>query len=83
MRTIQFSEARTRLADLLRDVERGETVAIARAGRTVARLVPAPAFSQSECERAVDRFLERRARWAPTGMSSDEVLPLRHEGHRV
>ena len=83
MHEIEATEAKTRLAQLLRDVERGETVAITRHGKTIAHLVPAQAREQADREAAVDRFLERRAGWAPTGMSRAEILAARHEGHRV
>jgi len=38
---VNVHEAKTHLSRLLEDVERGEDVVIARAGRPVARLVPA------------------------------------------
>ena len=41
MRKVNVQEAKTHLSRLLADVERGEAIAIARAGRVVARLVPA------------------------------------------
>ena len=41
MREIQASEAKTHLASLLDEVERGETLVITRHGRAMARLVPA------------------------------------------
>ena len=41
MREIQVTEAKARLAELLRVVEHGETVAITRHGKPVAHLVPA------------------------------------------
>jgi prevent-host-death family protein len=40
MRTVQLSEARRRLSDLVRAAERGESVSITRRGKEVARLVP-------------------------------------------
>ena len=83
MREIQATEARTRFAELLRDVEHGETVAITRHGKTIAHMVPAQARERAEREEAVNRFLERRARWAPTGMTREEILAARHEGHRL
>ena len=42
MQTIQATEAKARLAELLRTVEHGETVAITRHGRTIAHVIPAP-----------------------------------------
>lgn len=40
MKTVQLSEARRRLSDLVRAAERGESVTITRRGKEVARLVP-------------------------------------------
>lgn len=40
MKQVNVNEADTQLSDLLDQVERGEEVVIARAGRPVARLVP-------------------------------------------
>jgi prevent-host-death family protein len=40
VRTIQASEAKAHLPELLGEVERGETLIIARHGRPIARLVP-------------------------------------------
>ena len=41
MKTVNVHEAKTNLSDLLKKVEAGEEVIIARAGKPVARLVPA------------------------------------------
>ena len=78
---VQATEAKSRLAELLRRVEGGATIAITRHGRVVAHLTPAAATG-SERELAVQRFLEARAAWRPTGMSREEILSARHEGHR-
>ena len=40
-RTVNVQEAKTHLSRLLREVEAGEVIAIARAGRVVARLIRA------------------------------------------
>ena len=78
---VQATEAKTNLAELLRRVEGGATIAITRYGRVVAHLAPA-APKGSEREHAVQRFLEARATWKPTGMSREEILSARHQGHR-
>ena len=82
MREVRATEAKTRLAELLRAVEQGETVAITRHGKAVARLVPADAQDRANRERAVERFRERRAGWRRVPFSTDEILAMRHEGHR-
>lgn len=92
MRTVQAAESETRLGDLLRYVEAGETVEILRHGEAVARLVPAraepmdmardAAQRRREREDAVERF-RRSCRELKTGkMSVEEILASRHEGHR-
>ena len=83
MREIQATEAKTRLAELLRIVERGETVAITRHGKAVAHLVPAVAQGRANRERAVERFRQRRAGWERVSFSTEEILAARHEGHRL
>jgi prevent-host-death family protein len=83
MRQVQATEAKAKLAELLRIVERGETVAITRHGKTVAHLVPASQQETIERQRAVESFLELRSRWGRTGMSKAEILAARHEGHRL
>ena len=82
MQTIQATEAKARLAELLRTVEHGETVAITRHGRTIAHVIPAPADEGADRRQAVARFRRRRAEWAPIAMSVEEILQARHEGHR-
>jgi prevent-host-death family protein len=47
MREVAVFEAKTKLSELLDDVERGEQVAITRRGVPVARLVPAAAARKS------------------------------------
>ncbi|MDE2803062.1 MAG: type II toxin-antitoxin system prevent-host-death family antitoxin [Chloroflexota bacterium] len=83
MQKLPSTEAKARFAELLRTVENGETIAITRHGKTIAHVVPAPDQEQAERDAAVDRFLELRARWEPTGMTEEEILAARHEGHRM
>ncbi len=83
MRKIQTTEAKVRFAEILRNVEHGETVAITRHGKTIAHLIPAPDQDQAERDAAVDRLLKARTTWEPTGMTLEEILAARHEGHRL
>ena len=82
MREIRATEAKARLAELLRAVETGETVAITRHGKRVAHLIPATDRERDRRKEAVARFRERRRRWRRIDMSTDEILAARHEGHR-
>lgn len=83
MREIQATEAKTHLAQLLSAVERGESFAITRHGRPIAHLVPATAGARAAARDAVARFRARRARWGRTGVSLEEILAARHQGHRA
>ena len=44
---------------------------------------PAPAQDRADREATVDRFLEQRASWEPTGMSLDEIVTAHREGRRL
>ena len=82
MNTVQATEARARLAELLRIVERGETVAITRHGRTVAHMIPAQQAERADHSQTVARFRRRRREWTPVDMSIEDILLARHQGHR-
>ena len=83
MRAVPATEAKARLAELLRTVERGETVAITRHGRTVAHMTPAPEVDRTSRKQAVADFRRRRGEWQSGGMSIDDLLEARHLGHRT
>ena len=81
MRKVNAVEAKARLAELLREVERGETVDITRHGKTVAQLVPASAQDRAGRAKAVEDFRERRRGWKRIPFTTEEILAARHEGH--
>ena len=83
MREIQAIEAKMRLAELLRAVEHGESVAKTRQGKAIAHLVPARAEDRASRERAVERFRQRRTGWERVVVPTEEMLAARHEGHRL
>ncbi len=79
MREVQSTEAKAHLAQLLSDVERGETIVITRHGRRIARLTPEPEDG-GERRRAIT---ELRALGRENGaMSVTDILSAKHEGHR-
>ena len=82
MREVQATAAKARLAELLRDVERGESITITRNGKKVAALVPIEDEEREQRRQAVERFEEMRSRWKPIDISVDEFMSWRHEGHR-
>ena len=82
MHEVSATAAKARLAELLRTVESGETIAITRHGKAVAHLIPARAQDRAARAAAVDWFRQRRAGWRRVEMSTQEILAARHEGHR-
>jgi prevent-host-death family protein len=77
--TVGASEARTRLANLIRAVERGDTVIITRHGKPVAQLVP----TKDERARVAEAMESiRRLRRQLPKVSVDEIIASIHEGHK-
>lgn len=83
MREVNATEAKSHLAELLRTVERGESISITRHGKAVAHLIPAGHRERVLRKQAIDHFMEMRSSWKPTGMTREEILAARHEGHRL
>ena len=81
MRKVNAVEAKARLAELLREVERGETVDITRHGKTVAQLVSASAQDRAGRAKAVEEFRRSPAGWKRIIHTTDEIVASRHEGH--
>ena len=82
MREVQATVAKARLSELLRDVERGESITITRNGKKIAALVPIEDEEREQRIQAVERFKKARSKWKPTDISVDEFMAWRHEGHR-
>ena len=80
MSTIAAYDAKTRFAELLDRIERGESIVITRHGRPVARLTPVEDTRREAIADAVDRIKTRR-RDAPR-VSRDELRSWVREGHR-
>ena len=78
MREIPASEAKANLSALLDAVEQGETVAIKRHGRRIARLVPEEALRRQNVRRALADF--ERIRETAQPVTPDEVREWIDEG---
>ena len=84
MRTLPSSNAKARFAELLDDVERGETVVITRHGLPVARIVPEAGRRRAEIDRAVlaIQAIGKRNGKRNGKVAVDELLSARDEGRR-
>lgn len=80
MATMSACEARTRFAELLDRIERGETIVITRRGRPVAKLAPVEHSRREEISEAVDR-LEAFRRSGPR-VSHRELMSWIQDGHK-
>jgi prevent-host-death family protein len=81
MKQIQASVAKAQLAELLDEVERGETVIITRHGKPIARLVPEKDDKWARAGEAIDRILERQ-KHNPPRATIDEIIQWKNEGRR-
>ena len=78
MSSVGAFEAKTKLAELLDKVERGETVTITRRGKAVAQLVPVKADDQQERLRnligEIKRWRVGKDRGAKPGSTTAELI---------
>jgi prevent-host-death family protein len=79
MREVRSSDVKARLPQLLDEVERGETIIIARHCRPIARIVPEVRNQVADSHEAMDRIAAFRQ--TMPDLSLDEILSARHEGH--
>ena len=77
MLQVQATEAKAKFAELLRNVERGESVAITRHGKMIAHIVPAADQERSERLEAMERRKKTRSELGGTKMSTEENLEAR------
>lgn len=80
MKQVQASAAKAHLSELLDEVERGETVAITRHGKQIARIVPENTERERELRQAMAEMDAIRARNKPVTVA--EILAWRDEGRR-
>lgn len=80
MKQIQASVAKAQLAELLDEVERGETVVITRHGKPIARLVPDEEARRARFDRAVEHMNELRKHTKPATV--EEIIAWKNEGRR-
>jgi len=82
MEVIGAFDAKTRLSELLDRAARGESFQITKHGRPVGRLVPPGGSRDADAvAQAVQRLKGLRGLFGSMGV--DELIALKHEGHRV
>lgn len=81
-RAVATTELKAKLSEILGDVERGETIRVTRHGRTIARIVPEHERSPDQVRHAIENLRNIRESLPKTGVTLEDVLNWRHEGHR-
>ncbi len=81
---VQEDEVAEHLAELIACAEDGKIVKILRAGRVIVELTPSaePKFDREQAAKAMDKFLEERAKWPKINATLEELLEWRREGVR-
>ena len=82
MREVPATGVKARLAELLQDVERGETVATTRHGKAIVHLTPTEEPDSESRRAAVERFRAHRRQWRRIDMKSEEIVASIQEGRR-
>lgn len=80
MKTLQATAAKAKFSELLKDVERGETVVITRHGKEIAEIRPPSKRRREEIEAAIAGIKEIRKRTKP--WSTAEILEAIKEGRK-
>ncbi len=81
-RHVATTELKAKLSEILGDVERGELIDITRHGRTIARIVPEHHRDPEQIRKAIEGLRRLRESLPKTGVTLEDVLKWRHEGHR-
>jgi prevent-host-death family protein len=80
MKHVQASELKAKLAELLDEVERGQTLVVTRHGKSIARIVPDEEAASEQSREAMQRIL--KARKTAFRVTAEELRRWRDEGRR-
>lgn len=80
MKHIQATELKAKLAELLDEVERGQTLVVTRHGKPIARIMPDEEARRAESRRAIAEIRELRK--GAGKATIEEILEWRDEGRR-
>lgn len=82
MKTLQFTDAKARLSEILDEVERGEVINITRHGKTVARIVGPEVEERERRLRAIEKIQAWKKTGRKTGITVEDILSARDEGRK-
>lgn len=81
MESVSLFEAKTHLSALVERAGKGETIVITKHGRPTAKIVP---IEEPKARMSHDEIVEgfRRLRKRSKGFTIEEIIAMKHEGHR-
>ena len=82
MKTLQFTDAKARLSEVLDEVEGGEVINITRHGKTVARIVRPEIDERERRWRAIEDIRAWKKTGRKTGITLKDLLSARNEGRK-
>lgn len=82
MESIGAFDAKTRLSELLERAGRGESFVITKHGNPVARLGPVGGVDRDRAAAAAER-LKTEFQDMFRGLSVEDLIAMKHEGHRL
>lgn len=74
MRHVEIYEAKAHFAQLLKAVERGETIIVTRRGKPIAHIVPAPTDRREKAKEAVAKIRALRKGLGLAGLTLKELI---------
>jgi len=81
--TVGAFEAKTHFSQLLREVEKGNTIHITRRGKAIALILPETASKEESGKAALERIAQRRNNLIKKKKTTTkEILELRDEGRK-
>ncbi|MDA3938031.1 MAG: type II toxin-antitoxin system prevent-host-death family antitoxin [Spirochaetia bacterium] len=81
--TVGAFEAKTHFSQLLREVEKGNTIHITRRGKAIARILPEAANKEESGQDALERIAQRRNNLSlQHKTTTKEILEFRDEGRK-
>lgn len=82
MEYIGAYEAKTHFSEIAKRAEAGESFVVTKHGRPVFDIVPHRTFDREQRRRAIEDIRRFRESLPPINTTIEEIIAMKHEGHR-
>lgn len=82
MTEVGMYEARTNFSKLARRVKAGEEITVTDRGTPVMKMIPARKVSQDEARAIVESWRNDPIKWDGPPLTIEEIIAMKHEGHK-